>query len=120
MINSIGSGPNNGYLSVNGGYGSNPYVSPNSNNPMTGMIRLNGSNMEVFDGTSWLGMGYRSVEVSLSGAAISALDWANKKMHEETRIQELAKNNVTVADVWNKYQEAQEQLKVVLTLTDKS
>jgi hypothetical protein len=54
----------------------------------------------------------------LSGAAISALDWATKKMHEETKIRELAAKNVTVADALARYELAQEQLKMVLTLTD--
>jgi len=118
MISQIGSGPNGGYLSVTGGYGLNPYVSANSNNPMQGIIRLNGNGMEVFDGSGWITMGYQSAEVSLSGAAISALDWCQKKMAEESKIKELAAKNVTVADALARYEEAQAQLKVVLALTD--
>jgi hypothetical protein len=121
MINSIGSGPNGGYLQVNNGYSSQPYVSsPNSNNPVTGMIRMNGSHFEVFDGNSWLAFSGSSAEVSLSGSAISALDWCHKKMAEETRIRELAAKNVTIADALARYELAQEQLKVVLALTDEA
>lgn len=81
------------------------------------MIRMNGNICEVFNGTSWIQFG-TSAEVSLTGAAISALDWCQKKMAEETRIKELATKSVTVADALAKYEEAQEQLKMVLTLTD--
>ena len=78
---------------------------------------MNGNNMEVFTGSSWVQFG-TSAEVSLTGAAISALDWCQKKMAEETRIKELADKSVTVADALARYEQAQEQLRVVLTLTD--
>lgn len=39
-------------------------------------------------------------------------------MAEESRIKELAKKNVTIADAYAAYEEAAEKLKVVLTLTD--
>lgn len=116
MINSIYSGNGGAYLQVSG-FNNNPYVSVDHNNPITGMIRMNGNNMEVFNGSGWLSFG-TSAEVSLTGAAISALDWCHKKMAEESRIKELAAKSVTVADALAKYEEAQEQLKVVLTLTD--
>ena len=118
MINSIHSGNGGSYLNVSG-YNNNPYVSPNPGNPATGMIRMNGSSMEVYNGSSWIMFG-ASAEVSLTGAAISALDWCHKKMAEETRIKELAVKSITVADALAKYELAQEQLKMVLTLTDQA
>ena len=117
MINNINTN-SAGYLFVNTN-GNRPYVNPNQSNPLQGMIRLNGSNMEVFDGNSWNGI-LTYAEISLSGSAISALDWANKKMVEESRIKDLAAKNVTVADALARYEQAQEQLKMVLTLTDEA
>ena len=118
MINNINTGNGGAYLNVSG-YNNNPYVSPDHNNPASGMIRMNGSNMEVFNGGSWIQFG-TSAEVSLTGAAISALDWCQKKMAEETRIKELATKSVTVADALARYEQAQEQLRVVLALTDQA
>jgi hypothetical protein len=115
MINSIYSNTS-GYLNVSG-HNNSPYIYPDSNNPATGMIRMNGNNMEVFNGSTWIQFG-STAEVSLSGAAISALDWCQKKMAEESKIKELAAKNVTVADALARYELAQEQLKVVLTLTE--
>ena len=115
MINSIYSSTS-GYLNVNG-YNNIPYIYPDSNNPATGMIRMNGTHCEVFNGSTWIQFG-SSAEVSLSGSAISALDWCQKKMSEESRIKELAAKNVTVADALAKYEDAQAQLKMVLTLTE--
>lgn len=116
MIKTIHSN-NSSYLTVTG-YSSNPYVNPDMNNPISGMIRMNGSNFEVFTGSYWQQFG-TTAEVSLNGTAISALDWCQKKMAEETKIKELAAKNVTVADALARYEEAQAQLQVVLTLTDK-
>ena len=117
MINSIYSNTT-GYLNVSG-HNNSPYVYPDQNNPATGMIRLNGNICEVYNGSSWIQVG-NTAEVSLSGAAISALDWCQKKMAEETRIKELAAKSVTVADALARYEEAQAQLKMVLTLTDQA
>jgi hypothetical protein len=81
------------------------------------MIRMNGNNCEVYTGSNWVQFG-STAEVSLNGAAISALDWCHKKIAEETKIKELAAKNVTVADALARYELAQAQLKMVLTLTD--
>lgn len=83
------------------------------------MIRMNGNNMEVFNGSTWIQFG-STAEVSLNATAIAALDWCQKKMVEESRIKELATKNVTVADALAKYELAQEQLKVVLALTEQA
>lgn len=115
MINSVYSSSGH-YLNVSG-YNNNPYVSIDHNNPVSGMIRMNGNNMEVFNGSGWISFG-TTAEVSLTGAAISALDWCHKKMAEETRIKELAAKNVTVADALARYEQAQQQLKMILTLTE--
>ena len=118
MINNIYSSSSS-YLNVSG-HNNSPYVYPDpSGNPATGMIRMNGNNCEVYNGTNWIQFG-TSADVSLSGAAISALDWCQKKMAEESKIKELAAKSVTVADALAKYEEAQAQLKMVLTLTDEA
>lgn len=118
MINNIFSSSST-YLNVSG-FNNSPYVYPDQNsNPATGMIRMNGNHCEVYTGSNWVAFG-SSAEVSLTGVAISALDWCQKKMAEESRIKELAAKNVTIADALAKYEEAQAQLKVVLALTDQA
>ena len=120
MINNIYNGSTGGYINVVGGGSGIPYISPSHNNPAVGMVRVNGNTLEVFDGNGWLALAANSAEISLSQQAISALDWVTKKMHEETQLRALAENNVTVADALARYEEAQEQLRIILTLTDKS
>jgi hypothetical protein len=104
------------YLTVSDG-GYTPYISPNVSNPLTGMIRLNGSNTEVFDGTNWQSFGGYS-SISLNQVAISALDWCQRKMIEEAKIKELANKSPTVADALATYNDAKSKLEVVLALTD--
>ena len=108
------------YINVANGQPGSPYITPSSINPATGMLRMNGQYLEAFDGSNWVQVANAYADISLNGAAITALDWCQKKMAEESRIKELAAKNVTVADALARYEEAQEQLKVVLTLTDQA
>ena len=115
MIKGVNTGVSGGYLNINSN-GYTPYVSPNANNPLTGVIRINGSNTEVFDGSTWISFGSYA-DVNLSSTAIEALDWCQRQMIADRKLHELAGKNVTVADALIKYEEAREQLNVVLALT---
>lgn len=118
MIKSINTGSTGGHLHVENGNTSLPYISSNSNNPLQGMLRLNNSNIEVFDGSSWMIISGGYPNVHLSGAAISALDWASKKMHEEQCMLELAKRHPGVADAVANLEKAMDQVKIMVALTE--
>ena len=60
-----------------------------------------------------------NVNIMLTPEADIILEWAAKKMKEEQRIQELAKNNPTIADAVDTVNRAKEQLDMILLLTDK-
>ena len=51
---------------VNGGNTSVPYVNQNNSNPMQGMIRVWGTDMQVFDGTAWISMSTSYATVALT------------------------------------------------------
>jgi hypothetical protein len=105
-------------ITVSGAYGGAlPYINSNSSNPMQGMLRVNGSSMQVFDGSSWLNIGSQLPTVELNGAAMSAINWAQIKMAEEAELQELAKKHPAVADALNAVNEAHNKLKVLVALT---
>ena len=61
------------------------------------------------------------MEVGLSPSALEALDWVEKKIALERQAEELAKNNVTVKDALDTYQQritdAEQQLKMIVSLT---
>ena len=98
------------------GASSLPYVSYNSSNPAQGMLRINGSDMEVFDGNNWTKIYLNNADIGLSGTANSAIDWAIKKMEEEKVWQELAKSNEAVKIALENLNKARQQLDVTAKL----
>ena len=70
-------------VKVSGGDTSVPYVSMNKETPMQGMIRVWGSDMQVFDGSIWKVLPSSYATVTLDSYALDILDWAKKKKVEE-------------------------------------
>lgn len=66
-----------------------PYVPINPNNPMQGMIRINGSDMQVFDGSNWIVMNISYASVELTGETELLLNWARRKRDDEEKLQEM-------------------------------
>jgi dipeptidase len=93
-----------------------PYVSSNMSNPMQGMVRINGSEMEVFDGTAWIKIYMSDANVGLSGPANSAIDWAIQRMEEEKEWKKLAENNQAVKIALENLNKAREQLSITAKL----
>ena len=117
MIRSITAGQG---LVVDHNYVSLPYISPtNANsNPLHGMMRINGNDIQVFDGSSWQTISGAYPAVSLNAAAQAAIVWAQAKMAEEESIKQLAEKHPAVADAMNTINEAYDKLKVVVALTE--
>ena len=115
MINDVLTGNTGGFLFTTRN-SSSSYICSNPSNPMQGVLRMSGNDLQVFDGTAWLPIGMSTVTVNLSPSVILALDWCQQKMNEEHKIKELAKNNVTVAGALNQLQEAREALDIVVEL----
>lgn len=83
-------------LMVSGGNTSVPYVNMNSGpsgNPMQGMMRINGSDIQVFDGSSWVNLAASYATVELNGDSQSLLEWARRERDKQSKRQELIKNN---------------------------
>ncbi len=93
MINSVNSSSKHLYAA---GGSSLPYVSYNPSNPSQGMLRINGSEMEVFDGNSWMKIYGNSANVGLNSDAEQAIDWAIKRQKQEKEWYELASSNEAV------------------------
>lgn len=80
-------------VTVSGGNISFPYVPNNSNNPMQGMIRIHGQDMQVFDGSSWIQMSTGYPNVSLDQDTQDLLQWARTQRQLEQNRATLVKNN---------------------------
>ena len=117
MIKGLATGSK--YTVVSGGNTSVPYVNQNLNNPIQGMLRISGSDMQVFDGNSWIVMNTSYATVGLSSDAESLLDWARKKRDEEMERDLLAATNPTIKDLLEQIKEKEDQIKMVMNLIKK-
>ena len=70
-----------------------PYVGPNASNPMTGMIRINNTDMEVFNGNVWQQISTSYATVSLDQETQDLLLWAKAQRQMALNRMTLAQNN---------------------------
>jgi hypothetical protein len=103
-------------VTVSGGNTALPYISPNANNPIQGMIRVHNTDLEVFNGTGWQQLPSWHATVSMDQDIVDVIQWARKKRDQELEIELLAKENVAVQDLVNQINEKKDQLKMVKTL----
>ena len=78
-------------ITVSGGNTSLPYVNPNPNNPMTGMLRINNTELEVFNGSSWQMVSSSYATVSLDQELLDVIQWARTQ-------RTMAMNRLTLAE----------------------
>jgi hypothetical protein len=102
---------------VSGGNTSLQYVNQNPSNPMQGMIRVWGTDMQVFDGSGWTNIQSSYATVELDGNTQRLLDWAKSKMEEEHELQQLSKENAAIQIALDNLKRAQEQLDVTIILS---
>lgn len=113
MINTISSSSQHLYAA---GSSSMPYVSMNHSNPSQGMLRLSGSDMEVFDGQSWMKIYAGSANVGLNSDAEKAISWAIKKMKQEEEWYKLATTNNAVRIALDQLEQAKTRLELTAHL----
>jgi len=104
-------------ITVSGGNTALPYVGPNSNNPMTGMLRINGTEMEVFTGSNWQVLATSYATIGLDQETQNLLSWAKSKQRQEIEILEIATKNEAVRIALENVKEAQEQLTIIAHLS---
>ena len=114
-----GIAPMGKYTVVSAGNTSVPYINQNINNPIQGMIRISGSDIQVFDGITWMTMNTSYASIGLSSDAESLLDWARKKRDEEIEIDLLAAANPTIKDLLDQIKEKEDQIQMVMNLIRK-
>jgi len=90
MIKGLSGG--NGVI-VDSGNTSLPYVSPNANNPLQGMVRVNGSDLQVFDGGNWIQLATSYASVRLDPNTESLLSWCDAQRTMAFRRTEMAAKN---------------------------
>ena len=103
------------YTVVTGGNTSLPYVNQNIANPVQGMIRVWGNDMQVFDGSNWMNITTSYASVGLSSEAEEILDWARKKRQEEVNLKMRMSEHPGLKDAYEKF-----KIMDALTLEEKT
>jgi hypothetical protein len=80
-------------ITVQGGNTSVPYVNQNNSNPMQGMVRIWGSDMQVFDGIAWVTMSTSYATVELDGNTQSLIKWVEAQRTMSMKRMEAVQKN---------------------------
>ena len=83
-------------IAVNGGNTSLQYVNQNVSNPMQGMIRVWGTDMQVFEGTNWTNIQTSYATVELDTETKLLLEWAKTKKRDEEMLLTLPSDHPSV------------------------
>jgi hypothetical protein len=113
MIRNITSGPG---IHISGNIYNQPYV--DMSRPSAGMVRYTGSNLEVYDGSSWLPMQSSYPQIELDGLTMETVQWARRKMEEEKHMLAMAKKHPTVADALLARDRAEDAVRIAVALCD--
>jgi hypothetical protein len=103
-------------VTVSGGNTALPYIGPNTNNPMTGMLRINATEMEVFNGSSWQQISSSYATVSMDQDILDIVQWARKKRDEEDKWYKLASSNEAVRIALDHLEQAKTRLELIAHL----
>ena len=103
-------------ITVSGGNTALPYVGPNTSNPMTGMLRINGTEMEVFNGSSWQMLSTSYATVGLDQDVLDLVQWARKRRDEENAWYKLATTNEAVRIALEQLEQAKTRLELTAIL----
>ena len=111
-------------VSVSGGDTSLPYITMNSENPIQGMVRVWGTDLQVFNGSIWMTIPSSYATVTLDEYTLNAMDWARQKMLEEKVLEALSDDNPAVKiakenvnRIKQELAQAEEQLKITEILS---
>ena len=107
MIKGLQGGPG---VIVDGGNTSLQYVSQDSNNPLQGMVRISGTDLQVFSGGAWQLVMSSYATVRLDPATYDLLEWAKKKKAEEELLSTLPNDHPAVKIAKENLNKVKEQL----------
>ena len=95
-------------VTVSCGNTSVPYVNMDTTKPMQGMIRVWGSDMQVFDGTNWITMSASYATVTLDQEILDVIQWARTQRTLEMNRKTLIENNPALQKAYEAVRRAEE------------
>jgi hypothetical protein len=87
-------------VTVSGGNTSLPYISMNHVNPMQGMLRVSGSDLQAFDGANWVNIPSSYATVSLDQDVLDIVQWARTQRQLELNRATLIANNPALENAY--------------------
>ena len=100
-------------VTVSAGNTTVPYVNQNHSNPMQGMIRIWGSDMQVFDGTAWMNLSTSYATVTLDQDILDIIQWARTQRQLELNRATLIKNNPALQKAHEAIERAEENFELL-------
>jgi hypothetical protein len=104
-------------ITVGGGNTALPYVGPNSSNPMTGMMRIHNTELEVFNGSNWQTISSSYATERRDQDVLDIIQWARKKRQEENDWYKLASSNEAVRIALEQLEQAKTRLELTAILS---
>lgn len=80
-------------IEVQGGNNSLPYISPNHNIPLQGVVRLNSTELQYFDGNGWIPLPSSYASVGLNSEIQDLLKWCQAQRTMSFRRLDLAQKH---------------------------
>ena len=100
-------------VTVSGGNTSLPYISSNMANPIQGMIRINGTDLEVFNGTAWQSLPSSYATVSLDQDVLDIVQWARTQRQLELNRATLIANNPALENAYKAILRAEQNFDIL-------
>jgi hypothetical protein len=100
-------------VTVSGGNTSLPYIGSNANNPIQGMIRINNTDLEVFNGTGWQSLPSSYATVSLDQDTQDLLQWARTQRTLERNRATLIENNPALENAYKAILRAEQNFDIL-------
>jgi hypothetical protein len=100
-------------ITVSGGNVRLPYIGVNASNPAPGMVRLNGTDFEVFNGTAWQSLPSSYATVSFDQDTQDLLQWARTQRQLELNRATLIENNPALENAYRAVLRAEQNFDIL-------
>jgi hypothetical protein len=100
-------------VTVSAGNTALPYVGTNTSNPMTGMLRIQNTDIEVFNGNSWQQISSSYATVSLDQEILDVIQWARTQRQLDMNRKTLIENNPALQKAYEAVKRAEENFDIL-------
>jgi hypothetical protein len=100
-------------VTVSAGNTSLPYVGANPSNPMTGMLRVHNTDIEVFTGSNWQQLSTSYATVSLDQEILDVIQWARTQRTMAMNRLTLAQNNPALMKALEAVKRAEDNFEIL-------